>query len=826
MQSLMLLLVLILMLVLSVSTKQVCYVKPSNSSLNCSHQPCLTLDQYTQQSKSYFTTGTTFLFLPGNHSLQTTVKLINVSNITLRGIENDVSNDTANAITILCKTGLATQCENVTNLKIQGMTFVLYSSHTDKNLSVLSIFDSKEVLFLKLSFQGSSDLTSVSAVYCNHSSVSIVSCFFRGFTAFIGAAIYASDRSNVTLDGNVFIDNRALHSGGAIYADQSSLILKESMGNTFTYNSAKYLGGALLCQNCKINMTSDDATETTPVILRSHEETVLLASEADHKSGIDFLKEQASCSSVSHATKTVLRSYAHTSYFSNNKAKYGGAIYLSDHSVVTLSGTVAMFQNNLAQIGGAICSNESAVTSNIKHLCFTGNRAQVGGGAYFGNHSSLNLGELETNTHYFANNSAAYASGGAIHYQHGSLKLAGSSQFTSNYVAFNGSGGALYVLDSNFTLSGRISFTYNFAEGGGAIYMIYTTALFDGKIIDFVNNSAYTWGGGIMITVSSLITKMEQINFVNNSAGKMGGGGLYIFNSGLFVSKINFIGNSAFRRGGGIFSLNSTYRIVSANFINNTAWYVGGAILSRQDNLTCHNINITGNSESAVFVYKGNVNFSGDTRVNKNVGNTGGGIGAEFSAISFTGFTLFEENAAHIHGGAIAVMYRTTLLFSGVTSFINNRATDGAAIHGHIGIELAMHGVILFERNNAVGSGGAIFASETHVTLNDMVSFMSNSAQYGGAMYFENGVTMTLERNTTLHTSNNYATKYGGAIYHRDSITPSQCKFVMNEKRRGMILTLPDCFLEYIFIMTVLPMQYIQIMIQLAVMEVFYMGGC
>lgn len=51
------------------------YVKPDSSAFDCPSQPCLTLDQYIRESDKYFTTGSVFEFLPGNHSLQTPLNM-------------------------------------------------------------------------------------------------------------------------------------------------------------------------------------------------------------------------------------------------------------------------------------------------------------------------------------------------------------------------------------------------------------------------------------------------------------------------------------------------------------------------------------------------------------------------------------------------------------------------------------------------------------------------------------------------------------------------------------------------------------------------------
>ena len=374
MQSLRLLIIAQIVL-LGSSTKYFRYVKPNNSSSSCPDQPCLTLDQYAQRAEKYFTTGSTFQFLAGNHSLQNSVKLTNISEIILGGKETD-------SVTIICKNELSIICENVTNLSIQGLTFLLYSINTNKHLSALSIYNSKEILLLNLTFVGNVffSKTLVRAIYSMHSTIIIANCLFKGNTGYDGGAIYASDGSTVTLSASNFIENEAMNDGGAIFANTSSIILKE----THTCNSAWKKGAQ---QNSNISI---------------------------------------------HGSKQAVFQSC-TLYFFNNTAQgFGGAIYLQ-HSMASMSGTAIRFVSNSAIQGGAIYAGESEVTSNTRNLSFTSNKAKQFGGAYAGKDGLLTLGESDSSYHSFTQNSAGIY-GGAILHTLGKLNIAGRSHFANNFI--------------------------------------------------------------------------------------------------------------------------------------------------------------------------------------------------------------------------------------------------------------------------------------------------------------------------------------------------------------------------------------------------------
>ena len=59
----------------------------SNRSQNC----CLTLQEYASQPDVYFTNNTIFYFEPGEHELNSSLKLKNLSNITLQRLPAESS---------------------------------------------------------------------------------------------------------------------------------------------------------------------------------------------------------------------------------------------------------------------------------------------------------------------------------------------------------------------------------------------------------------------------------------------------------------------------------------------------------------------------------------------------------------------------------------------------------------------------------------------------------------------------------------------------------------------------------------------------------------
>ena len=576
-----------------ISTEQIHHVKPVNSSSqNCPGQPCLTLDQYTQQTATYFTTGSTFLLLPGNHISTTAINLANISNITLKQRESDYPIK----VNIAYSSEVCIVCQNVTDLKIEGLRFKLYSSNTNKS-SAIKLYASNGVTLSNSTFIGSGDLSKnlVRAIYLVHSSITVENCIFERNTADNGGAMHMSGGSHVTLIGSAFISNRAHDSGGAMFACGSSLTLKETMGNIFTYNSAQFNGGAIVCINTTISIESDNITF------------------ANHSSLIHMEDLAPS-----------------TTYFSKNGAKLGGAVFLNA-SEASLNGTFISFKENTAVSGGGIylsIGNHTCLVSYTKHLYFIGNRVVMSGGAIYADTDSLvNLGQTLNNSNNFLFNSGS-ESGGAI--RNGILEITGKNYFANNHLS-KGVGGAIKILLGILLVSGRTVFHNNEARLGGAVDLTDCYVTLSGRI-EFTNNSAEE-GGGIHCVYSRLIINTIQLDFVGNTAQSRGG-----------AICINSIDDTFLMAG-------------KSKFSNNLAKECGGAIfLEAVQQVTFNKISIMGNSESALCILHSTATFIEEASFCNNYGRFGGAIRSVNSKVSFHNGSVFHSNAGYI-GGAVNFLY-------------------------------------------------------------------------------------------------------------------------------------------------------------------------
>ena len=80
------------------------YVRPPNSTTSCPSEPCHVLSYYAQHN-TFNTSNARFVFLPGNHTLNTTIVIENVQNVALTGddrFENGLLSPPAPSSRICC----------------------------------------------------------------------------------------------------------------------------------------------------------------------------------------------------------------------------------------------------------------------------------------------------------------------------------------------------------------------------------------------------------------------------------------------------------------------------------------------------------------------------------------------------------------------------------------------------------------------------------------------------------------------------------------------------------------------------------------------------
>ena len=429
------------------------------------------------------------------------------------------------------------------------------------------------------------------------------------------------------------------------------------------------------------------------------------------------------------------------SNFTNNKAQYGGAIYICEGNIAISD---SLFENNSADVEGGAIDIDSAINNpvvTVENSKFVNNTPQA-----IHNSKELHLG-IETFTDLQ----------NAIDLVDGILTLDSDIAMTDdeaagfvNGVAINkdividGKGhtisaedlGRIFSIVEGFTVTLTNATLINGkADKGGAIYNDGSLTLSDVKLSD---NAADSYGGAVFnngeLVVSDSVFDSNDIVNRGSASVDYGGAAIYNWYDGvLTVSGSNFTNNIKNYKNGdrlvGAVATIGDATVSGSCFVNNAGRW-GGAI-----------------SASGYLIAGDDVNtltVSGST-FKENGGLYGAGIfvaGSDFTVSD----CVFDKNTAfgkgnmtpnNNNGAAIEVTDTNKAIAGTITgsNFTNNKAQYGGAIdicEGNIKITDS-----IFVNNSADVEGGAIDINTVNGNPEVSISgskFINNSASYGGAI--------------------------------------------------------------------------------------------
>ena len=488
---------------LNICSAQNTYHVSSTTDSACPSTPCLNFSQYVQNSETYFTSNTTFIFRPGDHIVEGNVFIANVN--TLKLIGRYALDGTKARIVCTLQAGSALILHNVSNAKFALLDFV--------SCGVQGYPFSAMLLNQVYTFQ-------------------LTNCSFQNSRS---TALYVLN-STVVLAGNSFTNNSAqYYSGGAILALHSHIYLQGK--NIFAYNSANGGGAIAIVFFSTLNSAG---------------KSVFMSNTATHGGGIFVVNSTAIFTSDSHfvantaiygsmiAVENGLLFFSGNQTFRNNFAYHNGGI-LTGNAQMDMHGQ-STFVNNTSQLqaGSSIWGFDCAlnITGNIK---FISNSALVGAGTLtvvrcnvsfngnstFHKNSGLKIGAVSIanssvifeGSTLFSNNYAQHLSG-TLTIVYSNVTFLGSVAFVGNAANQSGSA-AIFASYGTINFNGETTFLKNSGESGAALYLIDVTVKFNGKSL-FVNNTA-AFQGGALYTVNSQLPFSRDFLFSGNHAGSLGG---------------------------------------------------------------------------------------------------------------------------------------------------------------------------------------------------------------------------------------------------------------------------------------------------------------
>lgn len=348
--------------------------------------------------------------------------------------------------------------------------------HTIDGAGTARIFNvtADNVILKNINFKGSFSSHGNGAIYSNCNNLTVLNCTFRSNFGYFGACISLNE-SSVSIINCSFADNYGIE--GSIYCANSS---PRIVNCTFTNNSAILYGPAVTSYASRVSISK--------------------------------------------------------SFFSNNIAYKGGAIYLIDCE-------------------GSI--HESLINSNS---------AIYEGGAVYLRGGNVSFRKCDFIANFLSSDN--FADGGALFLDSGIVNISKCS-FSDNFINtihYSASGGALY-------------------SKNGTVFI--TGSLFDGNHI--YSESSATWGGALYLIDGN--ASMDNCEFRNNNASVWGGSAIYISNNKFSILNSDFERNSYAHA---LETIKSDGNVSNCRFTNNNVLHSGG-ISANEGNVTILKCEFTGN---------------------------------------------------------------------------------------------------------------------------------------------------------------------------------------------------------------------------------------
>ena len=692
---------------------------------------------------------------------------------------------------------------------ITDSKFTKNSAHREGGILHLAAADNVRITIIASEFSTNSaqDGGIVSALGASNTIVITRSNFTNNHAYRTSGGIVSSigcgSNDTITITNSHFSDNSA-PVGGVLRMTSVNVIVSQS---TFTNNTANYDGGILYyTSSVKARSVRSTVIDYLPYPFDKQHYTVIIT---DSK----FTKNRAVNGGVLHSTDTLTHTEVKVtgSKFTSNRADSNGGI------MHTFRGSVAIndsqFDRNTAgNAGGVIRSDQSDL--NISKSTFTSNSIANNGGVLYVDQGSLTI--VQT---LFTNNTAniggvfwvqqttisghdvtlsgnlASTDGGVFYTKQTTTSITGTN-FIHNMADNNG--GTMYT-DRGTTSISNSKFDHNTAGNDGGIIRSYMTVI-NITESDFISNRAGN-DGGVLCTDQSPLT-VAHTSFTDNIADA--GGVIWADQGTSTITETSFTNNTA--SAGGVMWVDQASIYVHA--INMTGNHGNRSIVFLLASTTVWSEVVFSDNVGSLLAYGSVVTITDNSIIMNNMQPThrtiihnlkeGGAITAYQSDILFNGTCTLKNNYAEIGGALNAIESKVNV--HGKMKVANNTATEigGGIFLYHSELTCWKNSTLALEGNVAKEKGGGIMASSSSIKVkvsyaeDSVLHFVDNDARRGGGIYFEmNAKLYVLKRikaiiaHHRIVTFTSNSADYGGAVYVSDdgmciisiNSTAKECSF-------------------------------------------------
>jgi hypothetical protein len=503
--------------------------------------------------------------------------------------------------------------------------------------------------------------------------------------------LYLSE-SKLTVSRGAIDGNRAGGNGGGVYAVTASTVdLRE--GASVRDNTAFDRGGGVYMSTSKANLqdgacVSGNMAETSGGGLYVVSKSTLSVSQ----SAIDGNRAGASGGGAYVYSSSTANLQDGACVSGNMAENSGGGLYVSQ-STLSVSGS-AIDRNSAGGSGGGAYASSSSAVNLQDGASFRGNTAALTGGGLSLQESTLTVARSDID------GNSAGGDGGGVCAQTSSIVTLGDGTSLLRNTARNNGGGLGLLKSSSLATAGSVRLCWNAAIGigsiGGGIAASTSILRLGAGATDFSNNTAAVDGGALALIEGSTLSDSGDpalsclLTVRHNTAETGSGGGMVVSGDSsvaLGASTAVFSQNTAAQQGGGLFiragqaefdSSKATYLIAAKitllrlDLVDNAATTGDGGGDEDSELCTGHErLRSVLLTDMSLVIVAGLCAYSlvnllpgGHTNATGNSAARGGAAAlVDATLIVQLGHTLTaQRNAAHRHGGAIALLSGAALV--------------------------------------------------------------------------------------------------------------------------------------------------------------------
>ena len=356
------------------------------------------------------------------------------------------------------------------------------------------------------------------------------------------------------------------------------------------------------------------------------------------------------------------------------------------------------------------------------------------------------------------------------------------------------------VQDFGFLHIKRSKFVNNRVKNGAITVLNASTLIVSDCIMS--NNHAYELAG--VLFANNSFVHIRNSHFIDNKADESGGA-IFADNSALEITSSEFFHNKATSGGAIICKAHSTARLNNCTFVHNSKTAFAAF---NHTNVTFTNCRFENNSSpsygGAIYLSHACVSNISQTTFVQNSASQGGAVSADNYSVLLMANCSFSENIA------VSAKYGLNGTWATLIEFFGHSNIEGGGAISIINFSKAEILHSYFQNNSACYTGGALFASSKSSLSISFATFENNLAgACGGAIHVTLNCSVVLNESTLK--SNSLSTKkrasgggilgslnstlrffkvnfltnkaqYGGAIvgFYTSSITVLNSSFVSN----------------------------------------------